>query len=302
MPELPEVETVRRGLEPSLAGARLTRVELRRPNLRFPFAEGFAQALEGCCVIALSRRAKYLLMRLEGGPVVIMHLGMSGRFTLTPALSAYAPGAAVERGPVGEFVHDTGTNPRHDHVVLETEGGARIVYNDPRRFGFMVLTNEVELDSHPLIASLGPEPLGNEFHDGYLAGKAWRRTADLKAFLMDQKTVAGLGNIYVCEALHRAGLSPKRAASSLATKTGKPTQRAVRLLAAIRGVLDEAIAAGGSTLRDYAHADGSLGYFQHAFSVYGREGMPCLKTGCRGTVRRIVQSGRSTFFCSRCQN
>lgn len=301
MPELPEVETVRRGLEPSMAGARLSRVELRRPNLRFPFAIGFADAIQGRIVTALSRRAKYLLMRLEDGAVVIMHLGMSGRFTVTGAIAGSDLNAAQGAVPIGDFVYDTGTNPRHDHVVIETEGGARITYNDPRRFGFMVLTNEAELDAHPLIASLGPEPLGNEFHDDYLARRASGRAVDLKAFLMDQKTVAGLGNIYVCEALHRAGLSPKRAASSLATKPGRPTQRNVRLVAAIRSVLDEAIAAGGSTLRDYAHADGSLGYFQHAFAVYGREAKPCLRAGCQGTVRRITQAGRSTFFCSHCQ-
>lgn len=284
-----------------MAGARLARVELRRPNLRFPFAKGFAEALQGRTVTALSRRAKYLLMRLEEGSVVIMHLGMSGRFSVTGALAGSGASAEGYNDPIGEFVHDTGTNPRHDHVVIETDGGARITYNDPRRFGFMVLTNEAELAAHPLIASLGPEPLGNEFHDGYLARRASGRAVDLKAFLMDQKTVAGLGNIYVCEALHRAGLSPKRAASSLATKRGSPTQRNVRLVASIRSVLDEAIAAGGSTLRDYAHADGSLGYFQHAFAVYGREAKPCLKEGCQGTVRRITQAGRSTFFCSQCQ-
>jgi formamidopyrimidine-DNA glycosylase len=202
---------------------------------------------------------------------------------------------------VGEYVHDTGTDPVHDHIVLETEDGTLVTYNDPRRFGFMDLVGEGDLDTCRHFAGLGPEPLGNGFDAAYLAARASGRSADLKAFLLDQRNIAGLGNIYVCEALFRTGLSPNRAASCLATRGAKPSERCERLVPAIREVLGEAIAAGGSTLRDYAKADGSLGYFQHSFQVYGREGEACLREGCGGRIKRTVQGGRSTFHCGRCQ-
>ncbi len=288
MPELPEVETVRRGLEPVMVGQRFARVEQRRPNLRFPLPERFAERLTGQRVETMGRRAKYLLVGLSGGEVLVMHLGMSGRFTCSGQL-------------LGEFVHAPGGDTTHDHVVFTMESGAVVTYNDPRRFGFMDLIKADELTTHKLFAGMGVEPLGNEFHAGVLAERGAGRSVDLKALLLDQRTVAGLGNIYVCEALYRAGLSPTRKASSLADRRGQPTERASRLVPIIRQVLDEAIIAGGSTLRDFAKADGSLGYFQHSFQVYGREGEACCKAACRGVVQRITQSGRSTFFCRTCQ-
>jgi formamidopyrimidine-DNA glycosylase len=293
MPELPEVETVRRGLEPTLAGGRFARVECRRPDLRFPLPERFAERLTGETVLTLGRRAKYLIARLSGGDVLVMHLGMSGRFTI-------AKKAGTRTRP-GEFTHDNGADPAHDHVVLHMAGGATVIYNDPRRFGFMLLVPAAELDAHPMFRDLGPEPLGNELSAAGLAARAAGRKADLKAFLMDQRTVAGLGNIYVCEALHQAGLSPRRAAGALARRGGQPNERTERLVGSIRRVLEQAIAAGGSTLRDYRAADGALGYFQHAFRVYGREGEACQAAGCTGRIRRIVQAGRSTFYCPSCQ-
>jgi len=320
MPELPEVETVRRGLDPVMAGQRFLRVEQRRPDLRFPFPERFAARLEGTRVERLERRAKYLRAHLSTGEVLVMHLGMTGRFTITSAAGSSTRSSQGERrrraptlgangsadaervdGKLGEFVHDTGGDPGHDHVVFEMSGGARITYNDPRRFGYMELIAAPELDSHPHFAGLGVEPLGPELTAGYLASRAMGRAVDLKAFLLDQRIVAGLGNIYVCEALFRAGLSPKRGAACLADRRGRPTERATRLVPIIRSVLDEAIAAGGSTLKDYRHADGSPGYFQHSFAVYDREGETCVRTGCGGTVRRTVQAGRSSFYCPACQ-
>jgi formamidopyrimidine-DNA glycosylase len=295
VPELPEVETVRRGLEPVLAGRRLARVVQRRPDLRFPLPERFSARLTGRRIESLGRRAKYLLARLDGGEVLVMHLGMSGRFTITTSPRARSGEL------VGAFVQDTGTDPAHDHVEFETEDGAIVTYNDPRRFGFMDLVPEAELDSCRHFAGMGPEPLGNGFDAAYLAARAQGRSADLKAFLLDQRNVAGLGNIYVCEALFRTGLSPNRAASCLASRGARPSERCERLVPVIRDVLNEAIAAGGSTLRDYAHADGSLGYFQHIFQVYGREGEACLRPGCGGSIKRTVQGGRSTFHCGRCQ-
>lgn len=294
MPELPEVETVRRGLEPVLVGGRIARVEQRRSDLRFPFPEHFAERLENKTVSSLGRRAKYLLARLSSGEALVMHLGMSGRFTIT------LPHQGKPR-QIGEYTYDTGADPAHDHVVFTMEDGTTITYNDPRRFGCMLLIPEEDLDNHPLFAGLGVEPLGNELTADYLAAKARGRKADIKAFLMDQRIVAGLGNIYVCEALYRAGISPKRSANCLANASGKPMSRAERLVSAIRSVLQDAIDAGGSTLRDYRQADGTIGAFQHTFSVYGREGEPCLTPGCRGIVQRIVQGGRSTFYCSKCQ-
>ena len=288
MPELPEVETVRRGLEPVMVGQLFQRVEQRRSNLRFPLPERFAERLTGQHVETLGRRAKYLLAGLSGGETLVMHLGMSGRFTCTGPL-------------LGEFVHDTGGDATHDHIVFTMASGAIVTYNDPRRFGFMDLIKASDLGTHKLFAGIGVEPLGNAFHAGVLAERAAGRNVDLKALLLDQRTVAGLGNIYVCEALHRAGLSPTRKAASLADRRGQPHERTARLVLVIRQVLDEAILAGGSTLRDFAKADGTLGYFQHRFQVYGREGDACLKADCGGVVRRIVQSGRSTFYCKVCQ-
>ncbi len=294
MPELPEVETVRRGLEPVLAGARLRRVEQRRADLRFPLPERFVERLEGRTLNRLDRRAKYILGYLDSGEVLTIHLGMTGRFSIA------RPGGPDGR-QLGEFTHDAGGDPAHDHIVIETETGATVTYNDARRFGYMSLIPERELADHPHFKGLGVEPLGPDLTPAYLARKATGRTADLKAFLMDQRIVAGLGNIYVCEALYRSGLNPNRAASVLARRDGEPTGRCDRLVVAIREVLEAAIEAGGSTLRDYRHADGSLGYFQHSFSVYGREGEPCRTPACTGTVKRIVQGGRSTFYCPRCQ-
>lgn len=298
MPELPEVETVRRGLEPVMAGDRLARVVQRRPDLRFPLPARFADRLQGRLIENLSRRAKYLLARIEGGETLVMHLGMSGRFSITPPVNKAVEPAG---GLVGEFVHATGTDPAHDHVVFEMASGAVVTYNDPRRFGFMDLVPEAGLAHHKLFDGLGPEPLGNHFDADYLAARAQGKSCDLKAFLLDQRVVAGLGNIYACEALFRAGLSPHRTAACLALRSGRPTDRCRRLVPLIRDVLTEAIEAGGSTLRDYAHTDGSLGYFQHRFQVYGREGEPCARSGCGGIVRRSVQSGRSSFHCTRCQ-
>jgi formamidopyrimidine-DNA glycosylase len=294
MPELPEVETVRRGLEPVVAGKVFRRVEQRRPDLRFPLPERFAERLTGARVERLDRRAKYILAHLDSGEVLTMHLGMTGRFTIS------VPGGANAR-QLGEFTYEHGADPTHDHVVFTMSSGATIIYNDARRFGYMALVPEGELAAHPHFKGLGVEPLGGELTPDYLAARALGKKTDLKAFLMDQRIVAGLGNIYVCEALFRSHLSPDRPAHRLATRSGKPRPEAERLVAAIRSVLREAIEAGGSTLRDYKQTDGSLGYFQHRFAVYGREGEPCMTPGCRGKVRRKTQGGRSTFSCRVCQ-
>lgn len=293
MPELPEVETVKRGLEPAMTGRRFKRVEMRRADLRYPFPERFAERILGARVDGLGRRAKYVLVRLSTGEVLIMHLGMSGRFSIAPS--------GRSGRIVGEYKHDTGNAAAHDHVVFEMSDGTVITYNDPRRFGVMDLCPTDALERHRAFAGLGIEPLGNELSADYLAARAKGRSADLKAFLLDQRIIAGLGNIYVCEALHRARLKPTRPASCLADRSGRPTERAERLIPIIRNVLEEAIKAGGSTLRDHRQADGSLGYFQHAFRAYGREGQQCLVLGCGGTIKRIVQAGRSTFYCPRCQ-
>lgn len=290
MPELPEVETVRLGLREALEGRQLVRVEQRRPDLRFALPERFAARLTGRRVERLNRRAKYLLAELDDGAVLLMHLGMSGSFRIE----------AVEARAPGDFHHPRSKDPAHDHIVFDT-GAARIVYNDPRRFGFMALIAPGEFDSHALLKDLGPEPLGNRFDAAVLNAALHGRAAPLKSALLDQRVVAGLGNIYVCEALYRARLSPRRKAGSIATAKGPPGKRVERLVAAIREVLREAIAAGGSSLRDHRRADGELGYFQHAFKVYDREGQPCSTPGCGGTVARIVQSGRSTFLCPACQ-
>ncbi len=293
MPELPEVETVRRGLEPVLAGATFAHVIQRRRDLRFPLPENFARRLTGRRVENLDRRAKYLLATLDDGQVLAMHLGMSGRFTIQ------RPGANAQRS--GEFLYEAGGSAAHDHLVFTMNNGAVLRYNDARRFGFMTLVPGDQLVSHKLFRNLGPEPLGPALTPHYLATAFSGKRTNLKAALLDQRMVAGLGNIYVCEALYRAGLSPRRQASSLATASRQPGMRAERLVRAIRQVLAEAIEAGGSTLRDYRAADGALGYFQHSFAVYGRSGKSCLRNGCKGTVDKIVQSGRTTFFCPRCQ-
>ncbi len=293
MPELPEVETVRRGLLPVLEGNRIKRLDQNRKDLRFPLPEHFAERVRGKKVERLERRAKYLLAHLSGGDVLLMHLGMTGRFTVHAGMSGGKQ--------AGRHVHEAGSDVKHDHVVFHMEHGATITYNDARRFGFMLLIPEAELNQHPLMHGLGVEPLGRDLTPEYLARRAVGKKADLKAFLSDQRIIAGLGNIYVCEALFRAGLSPKRKAATIATKTGRPNERTEKLVAAIKAVLTGAIAAGGSSLRDYRRADGALGEFQHTFAVYGREGKPCGREGRCGTVKRIVQGGRSTFYCPKCQ-
>lgn len=293
MPELPEVETVRRGLEPAMVGTRFTRVTLGRPNLRFPFPERFAERLEGQEILSLSRRAKYLLADLSGGELLAMHLGMTGRFTIHEAVS----GPSVSPG---SFHHAAGGLASHDHVVFDLTSGTRVIYNDARRFGFMTLLARTELESHPLFRDIGVEPLGNALDGALLAKLFAGKSTPLKAALLDQRLIAGLGNIYVSEALHRAGLSPFRKAGTLAA--GEARAEADRLAIAIRDVLNEAVAAGGSTLRDYQKTDGTLGYFQHAFRVYDREGAPCPTPGCGGIIARATQSGRSTFHCTICQH
>jgi formamidopyrimidine-DNA glycosylase len=292
MPELPEVETVRRGLAPAMVGARFDSIDQRRPDLRFPFPVDFAQRLTGRRIEALGRRAKYLLADLDDAQVLVMHLGMSGSFRIEQREGASA---------LGTYYHDTSKDPVHDHVVFELSSGARIVYNDPRRFGFMQLIPRAGLTEHALFKNVGLEPLGNELDGQSLARLFAGKAAPLKAALLDQTLIAGLGNIYVCEALHRAALSPRRSAGSIVRKDGKATDRAHVLARVIREVLEEALAAGGSTLRDHRLTDGTLGYFQHTFRVYDREGATCSREGCGGVVKRIVQSGRSSFFCGTCQ-
>lgn len=285
MPELPEVETVRRGLEPVLTGARLTRVRQNRPDLRFPFPERFVERLEGATVERIDRRAKYLLMPLSTGETWVSHLGMTGRFTL-------------DGEQLGEFEEPAPIAGKHEHVSLcAVRAGAttRVGFADARRFGFMGLIPTGEVETHPWFAALGPEPLGNGFSGAHLAEALAGRKQSIKVSLLDQRIVAGLGNIYVCEALYRARISPLIAAG----KVSKP--RLETLAAVVRDVLDEAILAGGSTLKDFANAEGGQGYFQHRFDVYGREGKPCLAQGCSGVVKRTVQGGRSTFWCPVCQ-
>jgi formamidopyrimidine-DNA glycosylase len=293
MPELPEVETVRRGLEPILVGNRFARVEQRRPDLRFPLPADFARRLEGRKIVSLDRRAKYLLGRLDDGEVLVMHLGMTGRFSIDRG-----NGATLKPGA---FAHRQTAIPKHEHIVFHLADGIAVRYSDARRFGYMDLIEGNALGGHKLFKGLGTEPLGPDFTPAWLAGKLTGKKTPIKAALTDQRLIAGLGNIYACEALYRAKVSPLRSASTLATKTGKPTAKTEALTVSIQAVLNEAIKAGGSSLRDYAGADGRLGRFQHRFKVYGREGKPCSRKGCGGTVRRIVQGGRSTFYCPTCQ-
>jgi formamidopyrimidine-DNA glycosylase len=279
-------------------GQVVDRLEVRRPNLRFPFPKGFAKKVSGQRVTSLSRRAKYLLIHLAGGEVLLSHLGMSGRFTICPPAGAEnVPGVFTQQGTKAA---PDGTG-KHDHVVFHMEDGTRIVYSDHRRFGYMDLIAEEKLSSSKHLVNLGPEPNGNAFSATSLADALRGKKSPIKSALLDQRVVAGLGNIYVCEALFRAGISPKRQASTIAGKGPKPAARAERLAPIIREVISEAIDAGGSTLRDYAQADGELGYFQHSFQIYGREGEACLAKGCTARVARIVQSGRSSFYCPACQ-
>jgi len=282
MPELPEVETVRRGLEPHLAGARLLRVTQNRPDLRFPLPPRFAERLTGAVIERLERRAKYLLAPLDTGETWVTHLGMTGRFTI----GGLQP---------GRFHNQAGGVEKHTHLVVETDRGGVIAFNDARRFGYMDLIPTDALTDHPWFKGLGPEPLGEGFNAAQLAAAFKGRIQNVKATLLDQRIVAGLGNIYVSEGLFRARIDPRRAAGSL-----KP-RKVARLVEAVKTVLVEAVEAGGSTLRDYRSADGALGYFQHSFRVYGREGEPCPDPKCSGVIERIVQGGRSTFFCPKCQ-
>jgi formamidopyrimidine-DNA glycosylase len=282
MPELPEVETVRRGLAPVMEGAVIAQADVNRPDLRWPFPPDMAARLTGQQVQALRRRSKYILADLASGETLLIHLGMSGRML-------------VSGDPLGVFVHDHPAPEKHDHVVFHMDNGARITFNDPRRFGAMDLLDTTTAETHKLLASIGPEPLGNDFHEAHLIAALKGRNTPIKAALLDQRILAGMGNIYVCEALYRAGIHPAR-------KAGRISQeRVASLVPIIRAVLSEAIEAGGSSLRDFRQADGELGYFQHRFDVYGREGEICRTDGCGRTVKRLVQSGRSSFYCGQCQ-
>jgi formamidopyrimidine-DNA glycosylase len=298
MPELPEVETVRRGLQPAMEGAKIVHAEARRKDLRFPFQKDFVARLEGQTVTGLGRRAKYLLADLASGDVLLMHLGMSGSFRVVAGDIKAAP---------GKFHHPRNEDRAHDHVVFHMSSGATVIFNDPRRFGYMKIFARDRIEDEPLLRGLGPEPLGNEFNPAMLARACANRKTSLKAALLDQRVVAGLGNIYVCEALFRAHLSPRRLAATLATKKtkgtpgGEPTDHAKRLVSAIHSVLNQAIKAGGSSLRDHRQTSGELGYFQHSFQVYDRAGEKCQSPGCGGIVRRFTQNGRSTFWCPKCQ-
>ena len=283
MPELPEVETVRNGLAPVMEGRVIGQVQVNRADLRFPFPENMAARLTGQTILRLRRRSKYILADLSGGETLLIHLGMTGRMLVSGA-------------PLGVFYYEHPAPAKHDHVVMELEGGARVTFNDARRFGAMDLFATDAAESHWLLKDIGPEPLGNSFDENHLAAKLAGKGSPIKTLLLDQRLVAGLGNIYVCEALFRAGIDP--------TRKGREITMAeiATLVPVIRDVLREAIAAGGSSLKDYRQADGELGYFQHNFRVYGREGEPCVTAGCTGTVARLVQSGRSTFYCPLCQH
>lgn len=282
MPELPEVETVRRGLAPVVEGQRIRAVQMNRPDLRWPMPVDLPVRLAGATVRAMGRRSKYLLGDLDTGETLIVHLGMSGRML-------------VSGDPLGRFVHDHPPAEKHDHVVIDFESGTRVTFNDPRRFGMIDIVATPALPDHPLLRHLGPEPTGNAFSGAHLAERFRGKRTPVKAALLDQRIVAGLGNIYVCEALFRAGISPKRLAGRIGAA------RLDTLAAHVRDVIAEAIEAGGSSLRDFRQADGELGYFQHNFAVYDREGAPCPRPECSGDIRRIVQSGRSSFYCCQCQ-
>ena len=292
MPELPEVETVRLGLLPAMEGARVLRAETRRGDLRFPFQRDFVSRLEGQRVDHLRRRAKYLLAELSSGDTLLMHLGMSGSFRVLREGDGDTPGV---------FRYPRNADRAHDHVVFAMSSGATIVFNDPRRFGYMKLISRDEMANEPFLKGLGSEPLDPAFNAAALATACGNRKTSLKAALLDQRVVAGLGNIYVCEALYRSQLSPRRSAATLATRKNEPTDHAKRLVTAIHGVLNQAIEAGGSSLRDHRQTSGELGYFQHSFQVYDREGEKCQTAGCSGIVKRFTQNGRSTFWCPKCQ-
>ena len=282
MPELPEVETVRRGLTPAMEGAVIMRADVNRPDLRWPFPPDMAGRLTGQTVLRLRRRSKYILIDLSSAETLLVHLGMSGRML-------------VSGDPLGQFTHEHPSKKKHDHVVLHMGNGARVTFNDPRRFGAMDLLATDTADQHKLLAVLGPEPLGNDFNETHLIDAFAGKNTPVKSALLDQRIVAGLGNIYVCEALFRSQISPARKAGRISH------QRVARLVPIVREVLKEAIDAGGSSLRDFRQADGELGYFQHRFDVYGREGEPCRTAGCNKQISRIVQSGRSSFYCKGCQ-
>ncbi|MBR2573347.1 MAG: bifunctional DNA-formamidopyrimidine glycosylase/DNA-(apurinic or apyrimidinic site) lyase [Loktanella sp.] len=282
MPELPEVETVKAGIAPVMTGQVIALAEVNRPDLRWPFPENMADRLTGRRVLGLRRRSKYILVDLDSGETLLIHLGMSGRMLVSGA-------------PQGVFYHPHPAPAKHDHVVFHMDGGARITFNDARRFGAMDLMPTATQEDHWLIRDLGPEPLGNGFDETYLVARLKGRNTPIKSALLDQRIVAGLGNIYVCEVLFRAGIDPRRKAGQIAAR------RVASLVPLIRDVLHEAIAAGGSSLRDYRQSDGELGYFQHGFQVYDREGAPCVTPDCGRPIRRIVQSGRSSFFCAQCQ-
>jgi formamidopyrimidine-DNA glycosylase len=282
MPELPEVETVKAGIAPVMTGQLIAKAEVNRPDLRWPFPENMADRLTGRRVLGLRRRSKYILVDLDSAETLLIHLGMSGRMLVS--------GAAQ-----GAFYHPHPAPAKHDHVVLHMDGGARITFNDARRFGAMDLMPTAAQDDYWLIRDLGPEPLGNAFDETYLVARLKGRNTPIKSALLDQRIVAGLGNIYVCEVLFRAGIDPRRKAGQIAAR------RVASLVPLIRDVLNEAIAAGGSSLRDYRQSDGELGYFQHGFQVYDREGAPCVTPDCARPISRIVQSGRSSFFCAQCQ-
>jgi formamidopyrimidine-DNA glycosylase len=290
MPELPEVEIVQRGLAPSLVGARFDKVVLHRPDLRFPFPRDFRRRLEGREVLGVHRRAKYIVADIEGDSVLAIHLGMTGRFTA-------ASGKGIEQP--GSFYYDHGTDARHDHVRFDMSNGSVVTYNDVRRFGYMTAFAKGDLPNHPLFRGLGVEPLSDVFNGSYLLERGRDRNVTMKSLLMDQRVVAGLGNIYVCEGLFRAGLSPEKRACDFASGRGA-AKAAAKLADSIKAVLTDAIEAGGSSFRDYRHADGTSGQFQDRFAVYARAGEPC-SNDCGATIERVVQQGRSTFYCPRCQ-
>lgn len=283
MPELPEVETVRRGLAPSMTDAVITRADVNRPDLRWPFPDNMVERLTGARVLQLRRRSKYILADLDTAETLLIHLGMSGRMT-------------VSGDPLGQFVHEHPKLIKHDHVVFHMDNGARVTFNDPRRFGAMDLLDTATAEAHPLLAKIGPEPLGNDFNEAHLIKVLKAKNTPIKTALLDQSLIAGLGNIYVCEALFRTGIDPTLKAKDISSA------RIATLAPVIREILLEAIEAGGSSLKDFRQAGGELGYFQHSFRVYGREGEKCATPGCASAVQRITQSGRSTFFCASCQS
>ena len=299
MPELPEVETVRSGLEKAWVGKQISKVILRRENLRYPFPKDLISRLEGSTIVAVRRRAKYLLIDTDGQEVLLSHLGMSGKYTLfdSQKVANFDLGDSIKQSVFGE---KTGFNGKHDHMEIRFTDGSISVYTDPRRFGIVKIFHRAEEEIEPLLTVLGPEPF-DDWNAQIAADRCRGKRSPIKTTLLDQRFVVGVGNIYACEALHKSGISPTKLAAKLVTKNGKPTKALERLVDEVKIVLKKAIAAGGSTLNDFADVDGNLGYFSHHFTIYGREDEPCLKDGCGGTVERIVQSNRSTFWCPRCQ-